>query len=182
MIPELDPEHGLLPAGRYRSTRDEIHARFVDGRDQRRAELWRHWELATTLLGHHVPINAAWLHGTFFSDSIEPQPVQSLYWAEDLELGKARLDPISGPLLGAFAMPGEVRRIVGVQVDTQLAQWHCQPDPQDSDDYYAPYLHRRGMLDDLLQRVASGPAGAARTRLDALPRRGYLEVIIDGYS
>ncbi|WP_235659390.1 hypothetical protein [Mycobacteroides abscessus] len=64
----------------------------------------------------------------------------------------------------------------------KLAHWRCQPDQQDSDDYYAPYLHRRGMLDDLLQRVASGPAGAARTRLDASPRRGYLEVIVDGYS
>ncbi len=59
------PEHGLFPAGRYRSARDEIHARLVDGCDQRRAESWRHGELATTLLGHHVPINAARLHGTF---------------------------------------------------------------------------------------------------------------------
>jgi hypothetical protein len=182
VIPESSPEHGLLPAGRYRTTRDEICARFVTGRGERRTKLWGDWELATTLLGHHLPINAAWLHGTFFSDLTDPQPVQCLYWAEDLELGKARLDPVSGPLLRGFSMPGQVRRIVGIEVDTQLAPWHCQPDPQDPDDYYAPYLQRRGMLDDLLQRVVSGPAGAVRTRLDALPRRGYLEVIIDGYS
>ncbi|BBB40374.1 DUF6932 family protein [Mycobacteroides abscessus] len=182
MIPELSPEYGLLPAGRYRTTREEVRTRFVDGRSERRAKLWSDWEMAITLLGHHVPINAVWLHGTFLSDADQPQPVQCLYWVEDLELGKARLDPVSGPLLRAFAMPGEVRRIVGVQVDTQLVPWHCQPDPQDPDDYYAPYLQRRGMVDDLLQRVAAGPVGAARTRIDALPRRGYLEVIVDGYS
>ena len=182
MIPELSSEHGLLPAGRYRTTREEIHARVVTGRGARRAKLWGDWELATTLLGQHIPINAAWLHGTFFSDVPDPQRVQCLYWAEDLELGKARLNPVSGPLLRGFSKPGQVHKIVGVEVDTQLVPWHCQPDPQDPDDYYPAYLQRRGMLDDLLQRVASGPLGATRTRLDALPRRGYLEVIIDGYS
>lgn len=182
MIPGLSSEHGLLPAGRYRATREEVHARFVAGRGERRTTLWDHWELATTVLNQQVPINAAWLHGTFFSDADQPQPVQCLYWVEDLELGKARLDPVSGPLLRACSKPGQVHRVVGVQVDTQLVPWHCRPDPQEPDDYYAPYLQRRGMVDDLLQRIAAGPAGAARTRLDALPRRGYLEVIIDGYS
>ncbi|WP_228845060.1 DUF6932 family protein [Mycobacteroides abscessus] len=178
----MSSEHGLLPAGRYRATREEVHARFVQGRGECRTTFWDHWELATTVLNQQVPINAAWLHGTFFSDTDQPQPVQCLYWVEDLELERARLDPVSGPLLRAFSKPGQVHRVVGVRVDTQLVPWHCRPDPQEDDDYYAPYLQRRGMVDDLLQRITSGPAGAARTRLDALPRRGYLEVIIDGYS
>lgn len=86
MIPGLSSEHGLLPAGRYRATREEVHARFVQGRGECRTTFWDHWELATTVLNQQVPINAAWLHGTFFSDTDQPQPVQCLYWVEDLEL------------------------------------------------------------------------------------------------
>ncbi|MGV9798331.1 DUF6932 family protein [Mycobacterium sp. NPDC003449] len=180
MLPELGPD-GVLPPGRYQVTRDEIHTRFVDGRGDRRAALWRDWEVTTRMLGRHVPLNAAWLHGPFVSDFDDPASVQCVYWAEDHELGKARLDPVVAKVLRAFALPGEVRRVVGVKVDTALVAWHCQPDIRNRDEYFAQYTARRGEVDDLLQRVPSGPRGAAPVREDAVPRRGYVEVLIDGY-
>ncbi|MBU8822786.1 DUF6932 family protein [Mycolicibacterium goodii] len=180
MLPELGPD-GMLPPGRYRVTQGEVQARFVDGRGQLRAELWRDWEVTTRMLGRRIPLNAAWLYGPFLSDADNPAVVQCVYWAEDYELGKARLDPAVAKLLRAFALPGEVRRAVGVKVDTALAAWHCQPDMRNRDEYFAQYTTRRGEVDDLLQRVASGPRGAAPVREDAVPRRGYVEVIIGGY-
>ncbi|KAA1430673.1 hypothetical protein KV112_11575 [Mycolicibacter sp. MYC123] len=182
MIPELDPTHGLLPPGRYRATRIEVRQRFVDGRGAHRQRLWQDWESATNLLRRHVHVNAAWLYGQFLSDDPEPQVVSCAYWAEDLELAKAHLNPTSVHTLAAFAQRGKVRRIVGVQVDTQLLAWHCQPDPNTEDRYLTPYLERRGQVDDYLQRIRCGTRGSIPARDDALPRRGYVEVIVDDYQ
>lgn len=171
----------MLPPGRYRMSRDEVHARFVDGQGSQRAELWRDWEAATQLLGRKVALNAAWLYGSFVSDLDDPATLQCVYWAEDYELGKARLDPVAAKLLRAFAKPGEVRRVVGMKVDTRLGWWRCQPDMRFDDPYYALYAKRRGELDDELQRLASGPRGAEPAREDAFPVLGYVEVVIGGY-
>jgi hypothetical protein len=171
----------MLPPGRYRTTSDEIRARFVDGRGAQRAVLWRDWEAATGLLGRKVTLNAAWLHGPFLSDADEPPTVQCVYWAEDIELAQARFDPSAAKVLRAFALPGEVRRVVGMKVDTGLAGWHCRPDMRDRDERFAQYARRRGEIDDLLQRSAAGLRGAELVREDAVPRRGYVEVILGGY-
>lgn len=182
MIPELDPAHGLLPPGRYRATRDDVHQRFVDGRGARRQRLWQDWESATNLLRRHVHVNAAWLYGQFLSDAPDPALLSCVYWAEDLELAKAHLNPASIKLLAAFAQRGKVRQTLGVQVDTQLVAWHCQPDTSTDDHYLPEYLQLRGHVDDYLQRIHSGPRGSQPARQDALPRRGYVEVIVDDYQ
>ncbi len=181
MIPALG-SGGVLPPGRYRATREQLQATFVDGRGQVRAELWRHWRTATNLLARHVHVNAAWLHGTFLSGSTAPEAVGCVYWAEDVELDKARLDDTARNLLRAFASPGEIRRIVGLNVDTQLAAWHCQPDLSARDDRYTDYAHDRGTMDDLLQRIATGSDGAGLSRASAWPQCGYVEVLVDDYT
>lgn len=172
----------MLPPGRYRSTKEELHARFVDGRGEYRAELWRDWESATNLLERQVPVNAVWLHGAFVSDAAAPESVQCVYWAEDIELNRARLDDPVAKMLGAFALPGKIRSLLGFRVDTRLLHWHCQPDMTYRDQYYADYARNRGEVDDHLQRVAAGSRGAESVREDALPRRGYAEVIINDFS
>ncbi|MBV8180830.1 MAG: hypothetical protein JO045_18935 [Mycobacterium sp.] len=105
-----------------------------------------------------------------------------VYWAEDLELSKAHLDSASANILRAFAQRGMLRRVVGVRVDTLVVAWHCQPDTQIEDHYLPPYLERRGRVDDYLQRMRSGPTGSPPARDDALPRCGYVEVIVDDYQ
>ncbi|MGB8403845.1 MAG: hypothetical protein WCE30_07245 [Mycobacterium sp.] len=55
-------------------------------------------------------------------------------------------------------------------VDTGLAGWHCQADMRNRDEYFAQYALRRGEIDDLLQRSASGLRGAEPVRDDAVPR------------
>jgi hypothetical protein len=59
VIPDLDADHGLLPPGRYRTTRDEVHERFVAGCGAHRERLWRDWTVATSLLCRHVHVSAA---------------------------------------------------------------------------------------------------------------------------
>jgi hypothetical protein len=182
VIPELDPSRGLLPPGRYRASRAQVYGRFVDGCGEQRGRVWRDWESATSLLCRHVHLNAAWLYGPFLSDQPQPDVVSCVYWAEDLELSKAQLDPASANILGAFAQRGMLRRILGLRVDTFLVAWHCQPDTQIADHYLAGYLQRRGRVDDYLQRMRSGPTGSPPAREDALPRCGYVEVIVDDYQ
>jgi len=182
VIPELDPSGGLLPPGRYRASRAEVYQRFVDGRGERRQHLWRDWESATSLLGRHVHVNACWLYGRFLSEEPEPEVVSCVYWAEDLELSKAHLDPASANILRAFAQRATLRRVVGVRVDTSVVAWHCQPDTEIEDRYLPQYLERRGRVDDYLQRMRSGPMGSPPVRQDALPRCGYVEVIVDDYQ
>ena len=181
MLPELGPD-GMLPPGRYRATRDELCGRFVEGRGEHRAALWRDWEAATEMLGRCVQLNAVWMYGPFLSTVEDPQLVHCVYWAEDYEIAKARLNLEFANVLRSYSLPGHVRRILGVRVDTSLAHWHCQPDMRNRDHDFAQYAKRRGEVDDLVQRVVSGPRGAERVRQDALPRRGYAEVIINGYS
>lgn len=119
MIPELG-SGGALPPGRYRATREQLQATFVEGWGKARADLWRDWSTATNLLGRYVHVNAAWLYGPFLSEATTPETLHCVYWAEDLELDKARLDDTARNLLRAFAVPGEVRRMVGLNVATQL--------------------------------------------------------------
>jgi hypothetical protein len=144
-----------------------------------RALLWRDWTSATNLLGRYVHLNAAWLYGPFLSTAAQPQTVNCLYWAEDVELDKAFLDATAARFLRVFAVPGHIRRLTGLKVDTHVAAWHCQPDLKARDDRYDRYTQHRGTMDDLLQRTVT--TGVA-TRADAWPQRGYVEVIIDDYT
>jgi hypothetical protein len=129
-----------------------------------------------------VHVNAAWLYGPFLSDQLKPDVVSCVYWAEDLELSKAHLDPASANILRAFAQRGTLRRVAGLQVDTFLVAWYCQPDAQIEDHYLPGYLERRGRVDDYLQRMRYRPTGSPPVREDALPRCGYVEVIVDDYQ
>lgn len=63
-----------------------------------------------------------------------------------------------------------MQKFVGVTVDTDLEGWHCQADMRNRDEYFAQYALRRGEIDDLLQRSASGLRGAEPVRDDAVPR------------
>lgn len=181
MLPELEAG-GALPPGRYRANHEQLHARFVAGQGPARGLLWRDWIAATNLLGRYVHVNAAWLYGPFLSETSELDTVHCLYWAEDLELDKARLEHAATKVVGAFAMPGQVRHLLGLKVHTHLAAWHCQPDLKASDGRYAQYTQDRGALDDLFQRINATTPEAGSVRGDAWPQRGYVEVIIGDYT
>ena len=181
MIPELDHPVGYCrpaatrPAG-LRYTSDSSTA------GEHRQRVWRDWESATSLLGRHVHVNACWLYGRFLSDEPEPEVVSCVYWAEDLELSKAHLDPASANILRAFAQRATLRRVVGVRVDTSVVAWHCQPDTE-IEDRYLPRIgsDEAGSMITCSECV-SGPTGSPRRARTRCHAAGYVEVIVDDYQ
>nr|WP_245843054.1 hypothetical protein [Mycolicibacterium vulneris] len=172
----------MLPVGRFPATVGEIEARFVDGKSNRRAEVWSDWQKATTILRQHVEICAVWLSGSFFTSKDEPDDIDSVYWAEDVKLNTAALQPASAQVIGMFAQKDAVRNTVGLRVDTFVVPWNCCPDTSVATPVTWEYWRGRGHWDDFWSRIRTGPKGAPAVRTDALPRRGYLEVIVDGFK
>lgn len=69
----------------------------------------------------------------------------------------------------------QVKQTFQLPVDSYVLEWTPTPGPG------VPvgargYLEQRGYWDDLWVRVKD-----TDDRLDSIPRRGYLEVIVDGY-
>ena len=180
MIPAFDPASGALPPGRYQTTVGEVAACLAT--NPHRQDLWLQWRAATELLSRHVPVLAAWISGGFVSDREDPDDVDCVYWVEDLEFGQAALRPDSHRIIEIFAQKGMLREHVGLQIDTFIAQWSCCSDLGNSSYLTKQYWASRGHWDDFWSRMRSSGKGAPAVRADALPRRGYLEVIIDGFT
>ncbi len=180
MIPAFDAATGALPPGRYRTTPGEVAGCLAT--NPHRRDLWTQWRAATELLSRHVPVLAAWISGGFVSDREDPDDVDCVYWVEDLELNQAALRPDSNRIIEIFARKGSLRELVGLRVDTFVAPWNCCPDLEHSTYLTKHYWAGRGQWDDFWSRMRSSGKGAPAARADAVPRRGYLEVIIDGFT
>jgi hypothetical protein len=182
LIPALEAATGALPVGRYPASLAEIHGQFVVGRAPERQKVWNDWQTATALLRKHVPILAAWVGGSFFTSKDAPDDIDCVYWVEYFDLVAARLNPASTAVVEVFSQQHELRKLVGLQVDTFIVAWNCCPDITQSMPHTRAYWGDRGFWDDFWSRMRSGPKGAPAVRTDALPRRGYLEVIFDGFK
>lgn len=182
LIPALETTTGALPVGRYPASLAEIHAQFVAGNTPAREKVWNDWQKATALLQHHVPVLAAWLSGSFFTSKDEPDDIDCVYWVGYLDLKAAQLNPASAHVVEVFSKKDELRKLVGLQVDTFVVAWYCCPDITQPMPDTSQYWAARGHWDDFWSRIRSGPKGAPVVRADALPRRGYLEVIFDGFK
>ncbi len=68
-------------------------------------------------------------------------------------------------------------RSVGINLDTYILPWSPQPGPVPSLQEHFDYLYLRGYWDDLWGRIKD-----ANPSIEILPRRGYLEVGLDGYQ
>ncbi|BBZ67796.1 hypothetical protein MINS_32250 [Mycolicibacterium insubricum] len=182
MIPALDASTGALPVGRYPAQLAEIQAEFVDGKGSAREQVWNDWQKATALLQQHVAILATWVSGSFFTSKDAPDDIDCVYWVDYMALKIAQLNPASAHMVEVFSKKDQLRGLVGLRVDTFVVAWNCCPDitqaMPDTRDYWAA----RGHWDDFWARMRSGPKGAPAVRTDALPRRGYLEVIFDGFK
>lgn len=182
MIPELTAE-GYLPLGRYRATESEIESRFVTGiPTPRRAEVWSHWLQATSHLRALVPVCAAWLGGSFLSEKPEPDDVDVLYVIGSRELLTARFrDANAANVLAAFSNAKQVRETTGLRVDTYIYSWNRNTAADLPRLSHGESYMQRGYWDELWSRRLNGPKGS-RSDADAVPSRGFLEVVLDGYN
>lgn len=184
MLPALDEQSGLLPLGRFGAALTDIKERFVDAprfaESSTRTEIWQHFESATEGIRSVVPVVCVWVGGSFLTDKLNPDDIDLVYWCEDALLDQVT-DPKERLLLELFAT-NQVRSKTGLRVDTRYCLWHVFPEAdRGTSAEHQAYALRRGYWDDFWMRKRSGAKDAAPQRDDALPRRGYFEVTLDGF-
>jgi hypothetical protein len=183
LLPKTDTATGLLPIGRYAGELHEIRAAFVDDpaftQSTSRLEIWEHFESATEELRKILSVAYVWIGGSFTTDKLDPDDIDVVYWAEDTKL-EAVIDPKDQAVLNLFVM-NQLRAQTGLRLDTRVCHWHVQPKAALQNTLeHLRYVQLRGFWDDFWLRKLSGPKGALPVRPDALPKRGYFEVKLDG--
>lgn len=182
MIPAFSPEVGALPVGRFPATIPEVERVLVDGiGSARRREVWEDWLDVLTMLSAHVRVNSAWLGGSFVTSKKEPDDIDCVFWVEDVELVRASRDPVAAAVVGDIATPGRMRQL-RLRVDSYVVPWVSNGGAAPRGPADIAYHRQRGYWDDLWLRLRSGVKGAQPVRADSIPRRGYLEVNLDGYE
>lgn len=172
-LPSLAPT-GLLPPGRFVCRPDEVEAAFVAGLDPVRQQLWSDWLQLTALLRGVVGrIPAAWLSGSFLTDKPVPGDIDCLYIVDVDHVQAALADANRGRVLQVIAKNG-VKAVFGLNVDSFILEW-C-PVPGAAGKAPLLYYQERGYWDDLWIRHRDPDP-----RTESLPRRGFLEVTLDGY-
>jgi hypothetical protein len=164
--------------GRYRVTSGELHK--VAGFNVRRIELLKQLDEFISLVNLVVPICAMWVAGSFLTKKDAPGDIDVVLLVDE--------DRINGLTdLGArnLVTPSGLRALAdrrGLDLDVYLLGWRARPStgPEGPED--EAYLLYRGYWDDFWGRQRSVPKGHAPTRVCALPRRGYVEVIVNDYS
>lgn len=169
---------GHLPMGRWVCTLGEAEASYVPADPaNRRRELWDQWMSLTAALRSVVgELPACWLSGSFFSDKPVPGDIDCLYVIDTDRLADVVASGDGGRIAFLQAVTtNQVKSIFGLHVDSFVLEWMPTPGPTPAVGTER-YLSSRGYWDDLWVRVKD-----SNHRLDSVPRRGYLEVIVDGY-
>ncbi|MFI0406125.1 DUF6932 family protein [Actinomadura sp. 3N508] len=167
---------GQIPLGRWVCTVEEAESTYVTGQPGERQAIWAEWQQLTGALRQLVgEVPACWLSGSFFSAKPDPADIDCVYLVDAVKFQNAAAsDPRALALLSAAAT-GQIKDIYGVRIDSYILQWMPTPGP-DPEPEARQYREARGYWDDLWSRIRD-----ADPRLGSIPRRGYLEVIIDGY-
>mgnify|MGYP001188826815 CR=1 FL=1 len=182
-VPAIDATTGHLDVGRHGATLDELKARFVDApeyaQSMTRRSIWSDFESATAGLRGRLPVAWVWISGSFISTKLDPDDIDVIYWCEDVNLDSVS-DLRDKFMIELFAT-NALRATFNLRVDSRIGRWHIRPEPgiQDTTEHHN-YAKQRGFWDDFWLRRRSGPKGSPAVREDALARRGYVEVFLDG--
>jgi hypothetical protein len=166
-----------LPPGRFSCTTDEVEAHFVHdaafaSSKTRRTLFDDFLSVADLIRRKRVRVPAAFLGGGFTSSSVDPSDVDACYVIDVSRIVREQ----------TFQ---EVYRIVveapknGIRVDGFLIPWDAQGEQRPIS---TEYLLSRGRWDDWWQRFVPKPQRVPPQRHHSFPVRGYLEVLLDGYS
>lgn len=187
MIPQLDPQTGLLPAGRYLATYQEVYAAFVTSEtfttSARRPELWQQWAKHITLIEAVVGRTPrAWMAGSFVSAKQDPRDIDVFYGLDPEAYDSLGEDDLAD--LERLCDRDECIKHYDLMIDAYFTRL---PDQLPVDDLRPERLGESnlqafqslGLYDEIWQRTrhatSSGESNAAAR--DAV-RRGYLEVTL----
>lgn len=167
-----------LPMGRWVCNLPEVEAAYVpvDPADPRRV-IWNEWTAFTGVLRSIVgEVAACWLSGSFFSEKAVPGDIDCLYVIDTDHLAAVSATGDLKQIWFVYvATRGLAKRVYRVPIDSYILEWVPTPGPERPVGARS-YLEDRGYWDDLWVRAKDPDK-----RLDSMPRRGYLEVIVDGY-
>lgn len=180
-IPDLLAGTGCLPYGRFPTTLEAVERRFVSSMPNdggHRRKLWDDFERATKAIRSVTPVAAAWVGGSFVSNRPRPSDIDVVYLVRANEYDTKTDD--EKKRLNIFR--GEHKLFAkGMMVDSYVIDWRPRGSQTPADYISKMNLAHRGYWDDWFQR--DRVAGAPETDPNnAIPRRGYLEVLLDGYT
>lgn len=177
-IPPLT-DHGDLPRGRFCASLDDVEKRFVtdaayDGSNTRE-QIWSDFnDLVELIKRIRVRVPAAFIGGSFVTDKLDPSDVDVAFLVDTSRITNPNT---YGQLQQRVADP---KANNGLQVDSFLIPWH--PDGSELGGNHPSYAIERSRWDDFWQRKVALADRIPHERSHAMPVRGYVEVIIDGYS
>jgi hypothetical protein len=184
VIPSLTAA-GALPRGRYPATVTEVESTFVadpmwDASTTRKT-VWDDWIQVTAQARKVVPVAAAWLGGSFLTDKVDPDDLDVVYIIDSRQ-AVAVTSTLHRGFLSVLSQGDALRKLRGKRLDTFVVEWVPDPDGVRLVTGFEDYAANRGYWDDLWQRRLCGSKMAPRVPSDALPKRGYLEVILDDFQ
>lgn len=169
-----------IPIGRHPATVAEVRQLLGSLPNPKlRLEILGEWEQMVALFRADVgPLAACWLSGSLFTDKPDPGDIDALFIAHHKMLD-AVTSGSDGHRLVGLMRSWQVKSTLKIRVDAPILVWWPRPGPRRGADVtrLKDYLETRGYWDDLWSREKN----TLEPRLDSLIRRGYLEVIIDGY-
>lgn len=180
MIPDLT-EDGLLPVGRFQCTMDEVEQRFVNDEafqdSETRRDIWTKFGvLLARAKNEKAKIPSAFVSGTFVTNKIDPSDIDASLLVDS---SRVTNDQIRGRIQTAVDVAAQTFKldVVSIWWSPQPVQFGWLGISQEA----KLYVGQRGLWDDLWQRNVPKAERDPFQRHHAFPKRGYLEVMIDGY-
>ena len=175
MVPDFE-QSGNLPRGRFCATVQEVEDILVKGPEftnsTTRDSVWNDFTLLVdSIRRKRVKVPAAFIGGGFVTKALNPEDIDAAILIDTSRI----TNPAT---LAAVQQIVTDPKAAGLKVDAFLIQWY----PDGTENGRDPsYLATRGKWDDFWQRDVPKAERIPPQRSHAMPVRGYLEVILDGY-
>lgn len=130
-------------------------------------------DLVQLIHDERVRVPAAFIGGGFSTTAMHPSDVDTSLIVDDSRISNPRTySKVAGLAAGT-------KTTLGLQLDAFVIPWHPDGTEPGGNPKYFP---ARGKWDDFWQRKVAKLDRDPPQRRHAMPVRGYLEVLIDGYS
>lgn len=176
-IPALTTS-GDLPRGRYCASVDDFEKRFVTDpayeESKTRTQVWSDFnDLVELIKRLRVRVPAAFIGGGFVTATVDPSDIDAALFIDMSKITK----PETFEAVAEYVDDPKNDR--GLQFDAFLIPWHPTGTQEGG---HPQYLPARGTWDDFWQRKVAKADRDPHQRSHAMPVRGYVEVIVDGYK